>query len=185
MQTVSIGFKSTGYFFRATRKSPDMILLDYTFGRTQILACAGPRKWPYPTTCWPKSSKRDNFVLFRFVRSNHLKKPVFWIYRSGGRPSRVVVQKSQNRNCSRFWQHRQNGPYWAGGQKRPKILRWYAFKYLCTSLIKLADLAVIVIKNIGGVWRVEQIIWKIGNILVLHVFIISFLIDASTCFETN
>ena len=119
--------KSTGYFFGATRKSPDMLYPEDTFGRTQILACAGPRKWPYPTTCWPKSSKRAIIKFFRFVRSNHLRRPVFWIYRSGGRPSWVVVQKSQNRNCSRFWQHRQNWPYWAGGQKRHKILRWFHF----------------------------------------------------------
>ena len=76
LQPVSLGLKSTGYFFGATRKDRCMIFLEDTFGRIQIRAPAWPPNWPPATTFWPKSSKRGDFSFFRFARSNHLKKPV-------------------------------------------------------------------------------------------------------------
>ena len=41
-------------------------------------------KWPVGVTKTRKSSKCGNFVKNRFARLNLLKKPVFWIYGSGG-----------------------------------------------------------------------------------------------------
>ncbi len=96
-QSVSTGLKPAGYFFYATRKGPDMLLLEDSSVRPQILTFADPRKWPFPTTLGPKSSKRPHFVFFRFARSNDLEKPVFWIYGSGGCLARDVAQKCEIR----------------------------------------------------------------------------------------
>ena len=97
LQPVSLGLKSTGYFFGATRKGRCMIFLEDTFGRIQIRAPAWPPNWPPAVTFWPKSSKRGDFSFFRFARWNLLEKTVFWIYGSGGCHVRAEGQKPEKR----------------------------------------------------------------------------------------
>ena len=110
LQSLYLGLKSTGYFFGATRKRSVVLHLEDSFRHIQIRAPEGLPKWPIGTTFWSKSSKCVFFRIFRFARFKGLKKPIFWIYGSGGCCKRVGAQKSQNRLRSRFWRFCPNWP---------------------------------------------------------------------------